>query len=89
LRCALLELLEQAAHARRVHLDREVVVAGILAAMRAVVSPMPEPISTTTGAARPKSAAKSGVERDRARRARQQLGIGALLAGREAALAKT
>jgi hypothetical protein len=59
----LLDLLEQAAHARRVHLDGEVVGLGFSAAMRAVVSPMPEPISTITGTARPKISGNRGARR--------------------------
>jgi hypothetical protein len=51
--------LEEAADPGRMHLDRDVIVPGLAAAISAVVSPMPDPTSATTGALRAKCRSKS------------------------------
>ena len=56
---ALGDPLEQAAHARRVHVDGEEVDVGPRQRHRAVVSPMPNPMSSTRGARRPNTRSKS------------------------------
>ena len=50
---------QQAADARRVHIDRQKIVIRLQRAMAAVVSPMPKPISRIFGFGRPNSPARS------------------------------
>ena len=75
--------LQQRAHARRVHLDAEEVVApDAPAAIAAVVSPMPKPISSTTRRARGRT---PRVEVERRRRERQRRSAAAARRARAAA----